>query len=105
MQAGWKMVLGAVGEAVFGFALDDAGVEEMGKIAVKGDLAQADNDTDARQSMDFVGQMSRAVANLLGVGLVTGRGAADDGGDPGVTELQAVFAGDGAGFAGEAEFV
>jgi hypothetical protein len=97
--------LGAVGEAVLGFAADDAGVEQIGEIAIEGDLSQADDDTDAWQGMDFSGQMGGAVANLLGERLVAGWGAADDGGDPGVTQLEAVVAGDGAGFAGEAKLV
>ncbi len=105
MQAVGEKILGAVGEAVFGFARDRARVQQEGEIAVEGDLSEADDDTDARQRLDFSGEMSTAVANLLGEGLVAGRGAANDGGDPGVTELQAIFAGDGAGFGGEAEFV
>ena len=96
MQAVGKDVFGAVGEAVVGFARDDAGVQEMGEIAVEGDLTQADDDADARQGLNLVGQVSGAVANLLRGGLVAGRGAADDGGDPGVAELEAVVAGDGA---------
>ena len=105
MQAVGKTILGAVGEAVLGFAGDDAGVEQVGEIAVEGDLSEADDDADARQGLDLGGEMGGAVANLLGEGLVAGRGAADDRGDPGVAELEAVVAGDGAGFAGEAEFV
>jgi hypothetical protein len=105
MRAIREEVLGTVGEAVLGFAADDAGVEQVGEIAVEGDLSQADDDTDARQGLDLSGQMGGAVANLLGEGLVAGRGAADDGGDPGVAQLEAVVAGDGAGFAGEAELV
>ena len=97
--------MGAVSESVFGFARDDACVQQEGEIAVEGDLSQADDDTDARQRLDFSGEMSTAVPNLLGEGLVAGRGAANDGGDPGMTELQAIFAGDGAGFAREAELV
>src|SRR5437667_1551670 len=105
MQAVGEKILGAVGEAVFGFARDRARVQQEGEIAVEGDLSEADDDTDARQRLDFSGEMSTTVANLLGEWLVTGRGAANDGGDPCVTELQAIFAGDGAGFGGEAEFV
>jgi len=105
MQTVGKMIVSAVGEAVFGFACDDAGVEQVGEIAVEGDLSQADDDADARQGVNLIGEVAGAVANLLGVGLVAGRGAANDGGDPGVAELQAIFAGDGAGFGGEAELV
>ena len=105
MQAVGKTIAGAVGEAVFGFACDDAGVKQVGKIAVEGYLAEAYDDADARQSLNLIRQVSGAVANLLGVRLVAGRGAANDGGDPGMAELQAIFAGDGAGFGGEAELV
>jgi len=94
-----------VGEAVLGFAGDDAGFEQEGEIAVEGYLSQADDDADARKGLDLSGKMAGAVANLLGVRLVAGRSAANDGGDPGVAELEAVVAGDGAGFAGEAELV
>src|SRR5260370_5411927 len=105
MQAVRKTVAGAVGEAVFGFACDAASVEQVGEVTVEGDLSQADDDTDARQGVNLISQVSGAVANLLGVRLIAGRGAANDGGDPGVAELQAIFAGDGAGFGGEAELV
>ena len=84
---------------------NDAGVEQVGEIAVEGDLSEADDDADARQGLDFGGKVGGAVANLLGERLVAGRGAADDRGDPGVAEFEAVVAGDGAGFAGEAELV
>ena len=94
-----------MGEAVLGFASDDAGVEQIGQIAVECDLSEADDDADAGEGLDFVGQMGGAVANLLRERLVAGRGAADDRGDPGVAELEAVVAGDGARFGGEAEFV
>ena len=97
--------MGSVGEAVLGFAGDDAGLEQVGEVAVEGDLAEADDDADAGQGLDFSGEVDGAVADLLGERLVAGRGAADDGGDPGVAEPEAVVAGDGAGFAGEAEFV
>jgi hypothetical protein len=105
MRAIGKLVVGAVGKAVFGFSGDDAGVEEMGEIAVEGDLSQADDDTDARQGVNFLSEVSGAVADLLGLRLVAGRGAANDGCDPGVAELQAIFSGDGAGFGGKAELV
>jgi hypothetical protein len=105
MQAVGKKILGAVGEAVLGFAGDDACFDQEREIAVEGYLSQADDDADTRQSLDLSGEMTGAVANLLGVRLVAGRGASDDGGDPGVAELEAVVAADGAGFAGEAELM
>src|SRR6202012_3350875 len=45
------------------------------------------------------------VPNLLRLGLVAGRGAADDRGDPGVAQLKSVIAGDGTRFACAAELV
>ncbi len=100
-----RLVLGSVGETVVRFAGDDAGFEEEGEVAVEGDLAEADDDADAGEGLDLGGEMRGAVADLLGEGLVAGRGTADDGGDPGVAELEAVVAVDGARFAGEAELV
>ena len=105
VQAVGQEIVSAVGEAILGFASDDASLEEEGEIAVEGDLSEADDDADAWEGLDFIGKMSAAVANLLRLGLVARRGAADDGGDPGVAYLEAVVAGDCAGFAGEAEFV
>jgi hypothetical protein len=105
MEAVWKTILGAVGEAVLRLAGNDAGVEQVGKITVEGDLSEADDDADSREGFDFSGKVDGAVANLLRERLVAGRGAADDGGDPGVAEFEAVVAGDGARFAREAEFV
>ena len=105
MEAVGKTVLGSVGETVLRFAGDDAGFEEEGEVAVKGDFAEADDDADTGQRLDLCGEMRGAVANLLGEGLVAGRSAADDRGYPCVSELETVVATDGAGFAGEAELV
>jgi len=105
MQAVGEKIVCSVGEAVLGFAVDDAGLEQKRKIAVEGDLSEADDDADAREGLDLGGEVCAAVANLLRVGLVSGRGAAYDGGDPGVVEFEAVVAVDGAGLAGETEFV
>jgi hypothetical protein len=80
-------------------------VEQVGKIAVEGDLSEADDDADSRESLYLGGQVGGAIANLLRERLVAGRGASNDRGDPGMAEFEAVVAGDGAGFAGEAEFV
>jgi hypothetical protein len=105
MQAVGQTILGAVVEAILGFARYDTGVEQVSQIAVEGDFSEADDDTDARQGLDLIGEVGCAVANLLRERLVAGRGAADDGADPGVIKLEAVVAGDGAGFGGEAELV
>jgi hypothetical protein len=105
MQTVGEKILGPMGEAVLGFAGDDAGLEQEGQVAVEGDLSEADDDADARQSLDLAGKVGGAVANLLGEGFVAGRGTTNDGGDPGVAELEAIVTVNGAGFAGEAELV
>jgi hypothetical protein len=98
-------VLGSMGEAVGGFGDDHAGVLKMGHVAIEGDLAETDDDADAGEGFDFGGKVRGAVADLLWGGFVSGRGAANDGGDPGVTELEAVVVGGACGLAGEADFV
>ena len=80
-------------------------MEQMRQIAVEGDLAQADDDADASEGVDLGGEVAGAVANLLRERLVAGRGASNDGADPGMAELEAVISGDGAVFGGEAEVV
>ena len=98
-------VLGGVGEGEGGATLDDSLPQEIGEVAVPGDFAEADNDANFRERGDFGGEMGGAVADLLRRGLVAGRGAADDGADPELAELEAVVTMDGDGFAGEAELV
>lgn len=105
MQTVGQGVLGGMGEAVIRSAGDNSAEQEMGEEAVPRDLAEANDDADARQSVDLSREVDRAVANLLGRGLVAGWGAADDRADPGVAQAQAVVAGDGAGLTGETEFV
>ena len=105
MQTVGEKIVGAVGEAIVGFACDDAGFKQEGEVAVKGYLSEADYDADSGESLNLASQVGCAVANLLGERLVSGRGAANDGGDPGVAELEAVVAGDGTGFGGEAKLV
>ena len=100
-----KEVLGGVGEGEGGTALDDSLLEEMGEVAIPGDFAEADDDANFGQGGDFGGEMGGAVADFLRGGLVAGRGAADDGADPELAELEAVVAMEGDGFAGEAELV
>ena len=105
MQSIWKQIVCAVREAVFGFSSDGAGVQQMREVAIEGDLPEADDDADARQGLDFVGEMAGAVANLLWLGLVSGRGAANDRGDPGVAQFEAVVARGTCGLAGESQLV
>ena len=101
MLVGQK-VLGAMAEGVGGAAFDDAFVEQMGEVAVPGDLAEADDDANFGERGDFGGEMRRAVADLLWCGLVAGRCAADDRTDPDLAQLEAVVAADGGGLAGQA---
>lgn len=77
----------------------------MADTAVEGYLSQTDDDFDAWQCGDFCGEVLAAVADLLREWFVSGRGAADDGGDPCVVKLEAVVASDGSGFVSEAEVV
>src|SRR6185437_4148682 len=77
-EAVGKLIFGAVREAVFGAAGDDADVDQVRQEAVPRDLAEADHDAQARQSGNLGGEMRGAVADLLWSGLVAGRGAADD---------------------------
>jgi len=77
----------------------------MSQVPIEGDLSEADHDADARKRLDLSREMDGAVANLSWLGLVAGRGAADDGGYPGVAKPEPVVAVKSAGFAGQAEFV
>ena len=58
-----------------------------------------------RSRRDLLVEPWRAVAQLLGSGLVAGRRAADDSADPEIGEFHAVVAGCGVGLRGEARFV
>jgi len=107
MIAGKKMhsigegVFGAVGEAVAGFAGDDASVEKIGEVAVEGNLAQADDDANLGECLDLAGEEGSAVAYLLRKRFVLRRRATDDGGYPGLVELEAVVAGNAGGLVGK----
>lgn len=105
LEAVREVVFDAVAEVVERTAGDDALVEEVSEVAVEGDLAESDDDADAGKEVDLAGEMGGAVADFEGRGFVAGRGAADDGGDPGVAELEAVCAGGGVRLIGEADFV
>lgn len=98
-------VFGAMSEAVLGLSRNDTCVQEVCKVAVEGDLTQADDDADAWQGLNLTSQVRGAVAYLLRGGFVSRRCAADDRGDPGVAELEAVVAADGGGLAGQADVV
>jgi len=102
LQAVGQRVGGAVGEAVGRAAFDDALVDEVGQVSVEGDLAQAHDDLDALELLDLGGEVGGTLTQLGGCGLVAGRGAADDGADPGVAEPEAVIAGVALGLGGKA---
>ena len=78
VKAVWEDVFGSVGEEVGGAALDNSGVQEVCEVAVPGDFTEADDGAELREERDLSGEMGGTVANLLGQGLVSGRGAADD---------------------------
>lgn len=103
VQPAGQHILCSMDKAVSRFARDDAGIQKVGEVAVKGDFAEAYYDFDARENLDLAGEMLGAVADLLRKGFVAGRGASNDGGDPDVAEFEAVVARDSFGFIGETE--
>ena len=105
MQAVGQRVLCGVREAVVGAASNDACGEQVGEEAVPRDLAKADDHADAGQRVDLGCEVDGAVANFLRCGLISRGRAANDRGNPGVAEAEAVVAGDGSWLVGEAEFV
>jgi hypothetical protein len=80
-------VLSPMGKGVGGAAGDGAGVEQVSKIAVPGDLAETDDDTNFRQSPYLGSEMGRTVSDLLWERFIAGWGATNDRGDPGMAEL------------------
>lgn len=105
VQSVGKQIMRTMRKLVLGFTSYDTGVQQMREVAVEGDLSQTHNNANAWQSGDLGGKMFGAVANLLRLGLVSGRRATDDRGYPGVAQLEAVVACDGAWFASQAELV
>lgn len=95
-------ILRPVSESIGRLPRNDAHLQKIGEIAVKGDLTEAYHHTNPRQSLNLLGKMGSAVANLLGEGFISRRCAADDRGYPRVAELEAVVAGDACRLAGEA---
>lgn len=77
----------------------DAGVH------IKGEAAEDEDPFQVFEEAEFAFEEGLAGADLVGVGLVVGRGAADGGGDPGVVEGEAVGTVSGGGLVGEAGFV
>ena len=71
-------MLGSVGEEVRGTAFDDAGGDQVGQVAVPGDLAETDDGAKSGEERDLGGEMGGAVADLVREGLVSGWCTADD---------------------------
>ena len=84
METVGKLVFGSVSEPVFGFAVDNGGLEQIGEVTVEGDLPKADDDTDTSQGLDLRGEMRGAIAEFLRRGFIARRGATNNGGNPGV---------------------
>lgn len=98
-------IANSVREAIRGLALDDTLRDEVGEVAVKGNLSQADNDAKACELAKLSSEVRGAVANLLRSGLVAWRRTADDGGDPRIAKAEAVIARYALGLTGEASLV
>lgn len=94
-----------MGKAVGRFAGDDAGVEKIGKVAVEGDLAQANDYTDFGERLDLAYEEGSAVAYLLRKRFVLWWSASNDRGNPGLAEFEAVVVGDAGRLVGEAHIV
>jgi hypothetical protein len=101
----WQNVFRSVSKAIVGLARNNASLQEISHVPIKSYLAEANNYANFPQGFNLCGEVSRAITNLLGSRFVAGRGAADDGSDPGVAKFQAVVAGGACWLAGEAQFV
>ena len=82
-------------------AVELAGAEEMGDDAIEGDFAETEDDAETSEGGDFLIEVRGAGGDLRGEGFVAGGSAADDGGDPGIGDGEAVAAVRGAGLRGE----
>ena len=87
-----QQVIRSVGKAKDRFSLDQALGEKVGKVTVKGDFAETDDDAEMLEMVNFRGEVRGTVANLLRGGFIAGRRAADNRGDPGVAQLQTIVA-------------
>jgi len=105
MQAVGEKILRPMREVILGFASNDAGMKQVGKVSIESDLSKTNDHADTWQRLNLAGEMGGAVANLLGQRLVAGWSAANDGGNPGVAKLETIVAVDGSGLGGEAKFV
>lgn len=86
-----QLVESAVGESIRRFALDDALRVEIRKVAVEGNLAEADGHAEARELPQLGSEMCSTVADLLWRGFVSRGSAADHGSDPCISKAKAIF--------------
>ena len=66
LEAVGEVVFDAVAEVVERAAGDSALVEQVGEVAVEGDLAEGDDDADAGEQIDLAGEVRGAVADFEG---------------------------------------
>src|ERR1700744_5516866 len=90
MKTVGEKILGAMGKAVVGFAGDDTSVKQVGKVAVKGDLPETYDNADARERLNFIGQMDSTVANFLRKRFIPRWSTADDRSYPGMAQFEAI---------------
>ena len=81
-----------MGEPVRRLAFDDTRRNQISKVAIKGNLSQADDNSQPRQLAKLSCQVHGTVANLLRRGFISGGSAANNRGDPGVAETKAIVA-------------
>lgn len=105
MQAVGEDILCPMRKMIFRFASNDASMKQVGKISVKGDLAETNHDANAWQGLNLTSEVGGAVTDLLGQRLISGWSTANDRGNPGVTELKAIIAINGARLGRQAKFV
>ncbi len=105
MKAVGEKILCPMRKVILTLASNDAGMKQVGKVSIEGDVSETDDDADTWQCLDLSSEVGGAVTNLLGLRLVPGWSTADDRGDPGMAKLEAVLAMDGSRFVGQAEFV
>src|SRR5579872_124458 len=88
-------------EDEFAAAIDLAGSEQVGDDAVEADLSEADDYAHVGQSCNFLVEPGGAGGDFFGEGLIAGRSAAHDRGDPRAGEPHAVIAMGGDGLRGK----
>ena len=97
--------MSSMGESISRLTRDDARLQQISQVTVKGDLAEAYDDTNSFESIDLSSEMLRTHANLRRSGLVTGRSAPYHGGNPCIAELQTIITRACLGLIRQADFV